>query len=104
MLSRRSMIRALGFGVPAAAVVAAVGLPKPASGGYTLSTAGYAIGEAGLDVQWPVSSLSAVNAEVGEVTAAAVSTGRVTVIAKNLHPDAVVDFRDGVLHIGPATA
>lgn len=38
MLSRRLMIRALGFGAPAAAVAAAVGLPESAGPGPVFAT------------------------------------------------------------------
>ncbi|WP_371346459.1 hypothetical protein [Ancylobacter sp. IITR112] len=80
MLTRRSMIRALGFGAPAAAVAAAFGLPKPANGGYVLSTADYAVGEAG--IPWAdykdaaiaapklsVAELEAVSANIGQIVA-----------------------------------
>lgn len=73
MLSRRSILRALGLGAPAAAVAAAVGAPAVAEA--TLTTrwphavplavpAGVATAE-GLDV----SRLSAISANMGYVTA-----------------------------------
>lgn len=55
MLSRRSMIRALGFGVPAAAVAAAVELRKPAM----------SAGEAGLDVHFPAVAAATPETQAG---------------------------------------
>lgn len=104
MFTRRSMIRALGFGAPAAAVAAAVGLPKPASGGYVLSTASHKIGEVGPEFHWPSASLTAFDVKTGNVTAGRITAAPLTISVKNLHPDAVVDFRDGVLRIGRAAA
>lgn len=108
MFTRRSMIRALGFVVPAAAVAAAVGLPKPASGGYALSTsdrvtASYA--EAITSATGPDSAvLSAFDSNTGGVVAGRIEAGSLTISVKNLHPDAVVEFRDGLLRIARPTA
>lgn len=79
MLSRRSMLRAFGIGAPAAAVAAAIGLPKPASGGYVLSTSGYVVGEAGLETKLPVAQLSAISGEMGKIQADLASSYRATI-------------------------
>ena len=80
MLSRRSMLRAFGIGAPAAAVAAAVGLPKPESKGYALQTADHAAGET--LIPWAdykdaaitapklsVADLEAITANMGQIVA-----------------------------------
>ena len=82
MLSRRTMLRAFGIGAPAAAVAVAMGLPKPAlaGGAHALSTADYALGQAG--IPWAdykdaaitapklsVADLEAITANMGQIVA-----------------------------------
>ncbi|WP_454683998.1 hypothetical protein [Ancylobacter moscoviensis] len=73
MLSRRSMLRALGLGAPAAAVAAAFGLPKlpapPAPTGFLLADG--SITAANL----PVAALSAISGDLGPITAGKIIGG-----------------------------
>ena len=98
MLSRRSILRALGLGAPAVAVAAAVGAP--------------AVAEAALTTKWPhaatlafpsggitgerldVSRLHVIDANMGSLAA-----GQIRVRAGDLHPHTVIDLDRGILTI-----
>lgn len=87
MLSRRSILRALGFGAPAAAVVVAIegAYAKELRAAADKATAGYA--DAVVTAS-PVNvgGLSAINAKLGDVTA-----GRVL----NADHSLIIDLRAG---------
>ena len=84
MLSRRSILRALGFGAPAAAVAAAVGVPVLAERSVVVSDAFVAAVRDNMSRE--VAKLSAINANMGNVTA-----GRVL----NADHSLIIDLRAG---------
>lgn len=74
MLSRRSMLRALGLGAPAAAVATAVGLPNipaaPSSVFFPLADGSITA------AKLPVATLSAISGDLGQITAGWTIGGR----------------------------